>query len=330
MKDILLHLFAHRYLSRQEAYNIMQNIGQGAYNESEKAAFLAVFLMRNISVDELQGFKKALLDLCVKIDMGGMETIDLCGTGGDGKDTFNISTLSSFVVAGTGAKVVKHGNNGVSSICGSSNMLEFYGYKFTNDADVLKRQIEKAGICYLHAPMFHPALKNIAPTRRQLGVKTFFNILGPMVNPCFPTHQMIGVYSLELARVYNYLYQQTDKKYSIIHSLDVYDEISLTSDFKVYGNEREEIISPKQLGLPTLQQKDIYGGESIEESAQIFMNVLENKATTAQKSVVIANAAFAIQTLKPHQSNLDCVAEARESLDSGKALKAFKTLIELQ
>jgi len=330
MKEILLHLFAHRYLSRQEAYDIMQNIGQGSYNESEKAAFLAVFLMRNISVDELQGFKQALLDLCVKIDMGGIETIDLCGTGGDGKDTFNISTLSSFVVAGTGAKVVKHGNNGVSSICGSSNMLEYYGYKFTNDADTLKHQIDKAGICYLHAPMFHPALKNIAPTRRQLAVKTFFNILGPMVNPCFPTHQIVGVYSLELARVYNYLYQQTDKRYTIIHSLDVYDEISLTSDFKVYGNDREEIISPKQLGLPTLKQEDIYGGESIEDSAKIFMSVLENKATVAQTSVVLANAAFAIQTLKPQQSIIDCVAEARESLESGRALNALKSLIENQ
>ena len=309
---------------------ILTNIAQGKYNHSQIASFISVYIMRNITVEELSGFRDALLGLCIPIELNGFNTIDLCGTGGDGKNTFNISTLASFVVAGTGAMVTKHGNYGVSSGCGSSNIMETLGYKFSSDAGKLKHELEIANICYLHAPIFNPAMKNVAPVRKDLGVKTFFNMLGPMVNPAFPKNQMVGVYSLELARIYNYLYQKTDKNFIILHSLDGYDEISLTSDFKLISREYEMIMKPEALSFVSIRPEELVSGSNVPESAEMFMRILEGKGTKAQTDVVIANAAVALKCLKAEKSFEDCVAEARESLMKDKALAKLKKLIEMQ
>jgi len=330
MKEILNDLYAHKTLSRKEAEDVLTNIAAGKYNPSQIASFISVYLMRSITVDELAGFRDALLKHCVAIDLSAFNTIDMCGTGGDGKDTFNISTLASFVVAGAGGKVTKHGNVGVSSSCGSSNVLEALGYKFSTDADKLKRELEKTNFCYFHAPLFNPAMKNVAPVRRELGVKTFFNMLGPMVNPSFPRNQLVGVYSLELARIYAYIYQQTDKNFCIVHSLDGYDEISLTSPFKVITRQEERVYTPGDLLMPCVKPADLCGGKTIEESKQFFLSVLEGKGTEAQNNVVIVNAAFGLHCLKPHQPLEKCMEEAKESLFSGKALQVLKKLIEMQ
>jgi anthranilate phosphoribosyltransferase len=326
MKEILNHLFEHKTLSKSEATEILKNIALNKYNNSQIAAFMTVYLMRSITVEELEGFRDAMLELCIGLDLNAYNPIDLCGTGGDGKNTFNISTLASFVVAGAGQAVAKHGNYGVSSACGSSNVLEYFGIKFTSDKDSIEKQLDQANICILHAPLFHPALKNVAPIRRELGVKTFFNMLGPMVNPAFPKNQMVGVFSLELARLYAYLYQQTDKNFSIVHSLDGYDEISLTSDFKVFSRNEDILTQVESLNTEKLSLEQISGGDTIEESAQIFMNVLKNEGTHPQKSVVIANASMALKTSQPHKTLTECIGMATESLESGKALQAFETL----
>jgi anthranilate phosphoribosyltransferase len=326
MKEILNHLFEHKTLSKSEATEILKNIALGKYNSSQIAAFMTVYLMRSITVEELEGFRDAMLDLCIRLDLDAYNPIDLCGTGGDGKNTFNISTLASFVVAGAGQAVAKHGNYGVSSTCGSSNVLEYFGIKFTNDKDAIHKQLDEANICILHAPLFHPALKNVAPIRRELGVKTFFNMLGPMVNPAFPKNQMVGVFSLELARLYAYLYQQTDKNFSIIHTLDGYDEISLTGDFKVFSRGEEALKQPEQLHAERLHLEQIYGGDTVAESAEIFIKVLNNEGSKAQKAVVVANAAMALQTAQPTKSIAECIDLANESLESQKAKKAFEKL----
>ncbi|MFD2824480.1 anthranilate phosphoribosyltransferase [Lacinutrix iliipiscaria] len=328
MKDILNRLINHESISSEEAKQVLVNISKGDYNQSQIASFLTVYMMRNITLEELQGFRDALLELCIPIDLTDFNTIDLCGTGGDGKDTFNISTLASFVTAGAGVKVAKHGNYGVSSTCGSSNVMEYLGLTFSNDEDVLKRALDKAGICVLHAPLFHPAMKNVAPIRKALGVKTFFNMLGPMVNPSFPKNQIVGVFNLELQRIYSYLYQKTDKNYNIIHSLDGYDEISLTSDTKVVSNTSESMFSSKDLGLSQIQQSDIFGGDSVKSSAKIFLNVINGKGTEAQNNVVCANAGLAIATVQQidHKSGFEL---AKESLFNGKAKTALNTLIAL-
>ncbi|MEJ7778660.1 MAG: anthranilate phosphoribosyltransferase [Daejeonella sp.] len=327
MKQILNHLFEKKTFSRQEAKEILTNITLGKYNASQMAAFMAVYCMRNITVEELEGFRDGMLDLCLKPDLKDYELIDLCGTGGDGKDTFNISTLASFVVAGAGYQVAKHGNYGVSSGCGSSNVMEFLGYTFTNDSDELKRSLDNAGICFLHAPLFHPAMKNVAPIRKELGVKTFFNMLGPMVNPARPQYQLVGVFSLELARLYAYLYQKSSLKYTILHALEGYDEISLTCDFKTFSSRGERIHSISQLGFEKIDPKKIGGGDTVEDSASIFKNVLKGEGTTEQNNVVMCNAAIAIQTIKPELSFADCFYEAEESLLSRKALASFKKLV---
>jgi len=328
MKEILNELFEHKALSYNRAKEILINIAQGKYNESQIAAFLTVYLMRSITIDELAGFRDALLDLCIKVDLSDFNTIDLCGTGGDGKDTFNISTLTSFVVAGAGYKVSKHGNYGVSSGVGSSNILEYLGYKFTNDQSKIKKSIDKSGICFLHAPLFHPAMKNVGPVRRDLKAKTFFNILGPMVNPSFPGNQMVGVYSLEVARLYAYLYQKTDKNFAIIHNLDIYDEVSLTDNFKRITQKSDEILSPEYFGYQKIKPEQIASGGTIENAAKIFINVLDGKATQEQTNVVLANAALAIQLMNK-KSIEESLEEAKESIDSGKAYKALKALIEV-
>lgn len=328
MKETLNRLINHETLESEEAKQILVNISNGMYNQSQIASFLTVFMMRSITLEELKGFRNALLELCIPINLKDYNAIDLCGTGGDGKDTFNISTLASFVTAGAGVHVAKHGNYGVSSSCGSSNVMEFLGIKFSNDADFLKGSIDKAGICILHAPLFHPAMKHVAPIRRELGVKTFFNILGPMVNPSFPKNQMVGVFNLELLRLYGYLYQNTDKNYSIIHGLDGYDEISLTGKTKIISNQTETLFSPEDLGISQIKQEDIFGGNTVESSAKIFMNVIQGKGNEAQNNVVCANAGLAIATVKQisHKQGFEL---AKESLLSGKAKHSLDTLIEL-
>ena len=329
MKKILNHLFENKTFSREEAQRILTSISMGEFNSSQIAAFITAYGMRNITVYELQGFRDAMLDLCLKIDLSDFELVDLCGTGGDGKDTFNISTLASFVVAGAGYKVAKHGNYGVSSGCGSSNVMEFLGYTFTNDESTLKRSLDQAGICFLHAPLFNPAMKTVAPIRKELGVKTFFNMLGPMVNPAQPKNQIIGVFSLELARLYAYLYQQTDKNYTIIHAVDGFDEISLTCDFKTFSKNGETLNKVSDLGFEEIAEKEIQGGDTVESSAEIFINVLNGKGTDAQTNVVLTNSALAIQTIKETMAFADCYYEAEESLSSKKALKSFKNLINI-
>lgn len=327
MKHILTRLFEHQKLDRKEAKEVLVNISNSAYNEAQIAAFISVYLMRSISVDELLGFRDALLELCLPFDLEGIESIDIVGTGGDGKNTFNISTLSSVVVAGAGYKVTKHGNYGVSSACGSSNVLEHLGYEFTNDTDTLKRQLDKANICFLHAPKFHPAMKAVAPVRRQLGVKTFFNMLGPLVNPAQPSKSLLGVFNLELARLYQYIFQKTDRDAAIVYSMDGYDEISLTSPFKLRQNETEQLLQPSDIGKTLLQQSDLHGGGDVPSSAKIFMDVLSGNGSQPQNDVVSTNAGVAIHCLKPTSSIEDCIAEANEALLGGKALKQFKILL---
>jgi len=328
MKNLLNRLINHETISKEEAKAVLVNISKGDYNQSQIASFLTVYMMRSITVEELEGFRDALLELCVAIDLSEYNPIDLCGTGGDGKDTFNISTLSSFVSAGAGIKVTKHGNYGVSSKCGSSNVMEHLGIKFSNDKDFLKRSIDEAGICVLHAPLFHPAMKNVAPIRRELGVKTFFNMLGPMVNPAFPKNQIVGVFNLELARMYGYLYQNTDKNFTIIHALDGYDEISLTGNTKTISNQTEGMLTPSDFGVSALQQEEIVGGDSISSSADIFMNILSGKGTEAQNNVVCANAGMAIATVEK-LAPIQGFERAKESLLSGKGLVALQKVQEL-
>lgn len=327
MKKILNHLFEHKTFTREQSKEILKDIALGKFNNSQMAAFMTAYCMRSITVNELEGFRDAMLELCLPVDLQNGELIDLCGTGGDGKDTFNISTLASFVVAGAGYKVAKHGNYGVSSGCGSSNVMEHLGYVFTNNTDALKRSIDKANICFLHAPLFHPAMKTVAPIRRELGVKTFFNMLGPLVNPAKPQNQMVGVFNLELARIYAYLYQKSNVKYTILNALDGYDEISLTCDFKTFSAEGEKINSIESLGFTKLNEDQITGGHTVSDSADIFMNVLNDDASVAQTSVVLSNAAMAIKTIHPEKSFADCFYEAEESLTTKKALHSFKTLL---
>jgi anthranilate phosphoribosyltransferase len=326
MKKILAELIDHRSLTKETAHEVLVNLATGKFNLSQTAAFMTVYMMRSITVEELQGFRDAMLELCLPARFD-QPVMDVCGTGGDGKNTINLSTLSSFVVAASGQPVAKHGNYSVSSACGSSNVLEYFGYKFTNDVDELKRSLDRANICFMHAPLFHPAMKNVAPIRKELGVKTFFNMLGPMVNPAFPTRQLVGVFSLELARQYGYLYQNSNKDFLILHSIDGYDEVSLTSAFKFFYNEGERLAEPADLGLPMVNYEEIKGGETVEESAKLFTNVLEGKGTDAHNNAVIANAAMALYCVDRKAGLKVAVDKATESLRSGKALEAFKKLI---
>jgi len=325
MKQLLNRLINHETISKEEAKQVLVKISKGDYNQSQIASFLTVYMMRSITTQELEGFRDALLELCLAIDFSDYNTVDLCGTGGDGKNTFNISTLSSFVTAGAGVHVTKHGNYGVSSISGSSNVMEYLGIKFSNDKDFLKKSLETAGICVLHAPLFHPAMKNVAPIRKELGVKTFFNMLGPMVNPSFPKNQLVGVFNLELLRIYGYLYQNTDKNYTILHALDGYDEISLTGNTKVISNRVDMELSPNDFDVQQITQESIFGGDTVKESATIFMKVISGKGTVSQNNVVAANAGMAIATVK-NISPKEGFELAKESLLSGKGLEALKKL----
>ncbi len=329
MKQILYNLFEHQFLGRDEARVILQNIAEGKYNDAQIASLITVFLMRNISVEELCGFRDALLEMRIPVDLHEYQPIDIVGTGGDGKNTFNISTAACFTVAGAGIPVVKHGNYGATSISGASNVMEQHGIKFTADNDKLKRSMDECNIAYLHAPLFNPALKAVAPIRKSLGVRTFFNMLGPLVNPALPTYQLLGVYSLPLLRLYSYTYQETNTRFAVVHSLDGYDEISLTDEFKVATSDNEKIYTPESVGLNKCTEQALEGGNTIEDAARIFDNVLSNKATEAQTNAVVINAAFAIRVVHPNKSIEECIAMARESLISGKAYDTLKKFIKL-
>ena len=328
MKKILNRLTQYETLTEKESRDIIIDISEGKLNTSEISSFLTIFMIRNITIEELNGFRKALIELSLKIDLNEFDPIDLCGTGGDEKDTFNISTLASFVTAGSGVKVAKHGNYGVSSSCGSSNVLEYLDLKFNNDSDKIRKAVDKANICFLHAPLFHPAMKNVAPVRKELGLKTFFNMLGPMVNPSMPKKQVVGVYNLELARIYNYLYQTTDINYNIIHSIDGYDEISLTNGTKVYSRESEFILGSEDFNLKDIDSKNIIGGKDIKSSSKIFMDVLNGKSSTDQENVVCANASLAIAISKD-VSIIEAFNQAKESIKTKNALKCFNDLINI-
>lgn len=330
MKKILQRLFEHKTLSKEEAKDVMLNIAKGVYNETELSSFITVYLMRSITIEELQGFRDGLLELAVPVDLNGHQVMDIVGTGGDGKNTFNISTLSCFIVAGAGKKVAKHGNYGASSISGASNVMETLGYKFKNNPDQLKKEIEETNFTFLHAPQFHPALKAVAQIRKNLGFRTFFNMLGPMVNPANPQYQLVGVYSLEMARIYNYLLQQTGKPFTIIHGLDGYDEISLTNDTKVITNKGEKVLSAMEIGKRIVSPIDIYGGSTVEEAAKIFTRILKGEGTWAQNAVVLANAAMALNCTGDFKNYDDAYYAAVESLESGKAYQALQKLISLQ
>jgi anthranilate phosphoribosyltransferase len=327
MKEILNSLFEHKTLSKEQAKEVLINIASEKYNHSQVAAFMSVYLMRSITVHELSGFREAMLELCLRTEFISNETIDIVGTGGDGKDTFNVSTLACFVTAGAGVKVTKHGNYGVSSISGSSNVLEAIGYKFTNDKNVLQKQLDEAGICFMHAPLFHPAMKTVAPIRKELGVRTFFNLLGPIVNPSFPKYQLLGVYNLEMMRLYNYLLQQTNSEYIIVNSFDGYDEISLTSDLKLISKTKEQVLQPSNLGFELLKQEDLAGGTTVDESAKLFMSILNGNGTKAQNDVVVVNAGMAIHCVHSTKSLEECIGIAKESLQSKKALSVYKKLV---
>lgn len=328
MKHILNELIAHRSLSKEEAKNVLLELATGKYNASQMSAFMTVYMMRAITISELQGFRDAMLELCIPVRFDE-PVMDVCGTGGDGKNTFNISTLSSFVVAAAGQPVAKHGNYGVSSVSGSSNVLEYFGFGFTNDYEHLKRSLEETNICFMHAPLFHPAMKNVAPIRKELGVKTFFNMLGPMVNPALPPRQLVGVFNLELARQYGYLYQDTGKSFIILHDMNGFDEVSLTGGVKVFSNKGERVLEPGDFGLEELQTMELAGGATVEASARIFRDVLEGKGTQAQMAAVMANAGLALFCADPARSLQDCVALAGEMLRSGKALQVFRKAMDI-
>ena len=330
MKKILQYLFEHKTLTRDSAKDVLMNIGKGMYNEHEVTAFMTVYLMRSITIDELQGFRDALLELCVKTDLEQYEAVDIVGTGGDGKNTFNISTLACFIVAGAGQKVAKHGNYGASSVSGASNVMEQLGYTFGNTNDKLKNELDKAGICFLHAPLFHPALKTVGPIRKNLAMRTFFNMLGPMANPANPASQLVGVFSLEMARIYTYLLQLGGRPFTIIHSLDGYDEISLTNDTKVITHQREKIYTPEQLGKRMVSPADIHGGNSVEEAAKIFTKILQGEGSWSQNAVVLSNAAMALYGTGKYIKYDDAYQAAVTSLESGAAGKALQTLISIQ
>ncbi len=330
MKNILNKLYNHERLSKAEAKQILTDIAAEKYNDAHLASFMTVFMMRPITADELSGFRDALKELSIKVDLSEYNTIDIVGTGGDGKDTFNISTLTSFIVAGTGQKVAKHGNYSVSSQSGSSDMLATFGYNFTNDENILKTHLEKANICFLHAPKFHPAMKAVGPTRKALKLKTFFNMLGPLVNPSSPKNHMLGTFNLEVARLYNYILQEDSTiNYGIIHALDGYDEISLTSGFKLFTKKGEQLINPEDLGQKRLQQSDIFGGNSVDDAAKIFKSILDGNGTDAQNNVVLTNAAFALTIVDENKSFETAFAEAKDSLFGLKAKQTLEKLVSL-
>ncbi len=329
MKNILNKLFNYESLTTSESVDLFRGITQGKYNDAQIASLMTVYLMRNITLEELNGFRSALLEFSTPIDFGTNDYIDIVGTGGDGKDTFNISSCASIVVAAAGYKVVKHGNYGASSISGASNVMEQHGVKFTADQDILKKSLSECNFAYLHAPMFNSAMKAVAVVRKNLGVRTFFNMLGPLINPAKPNNQLLGVYNLAMQRMYCYVLQQNETNFSVVHSLDGYDEISLTSQFKVCTSLGEKIYNPEDLGFARAEQSELFSGETVEQAAEIFDNVLSGTSSAAQRDCVVVNAAYAINVMEMEKSIEECIAIARESIDSGRAMECLKRFVDI-
>ena len=329
MKEILQRLFEDERLSADETRRIMTDIASQKYPDAQIASLLTVFRMRGITVDELIGFREALMDTALRIDLSDYAPIDIVGTGGDGKNTFNISTCACFVVAGAGYRVAKHGNYGATSVSGASNVLERHGVKFSNDPDRLRRSIEESRVAYLHAPLFNSAMKHVAAVRKAIRVRTVFNLLGPLVNPCSPAYQLLGVPDLSQMRLYTHVLKRLGIGFAVVSSLDGYDEISLTGGFKIATDRCEQLFDPQRLGLPTVRQEELYGGDTPEMAAAIFDSVLENRATRSQKECVVVNAAFAIQAANPSLPIETCIAHARESIESGAAWTCFRKFVEL-
>lgn len=329
MKQYLQRLIAGETLSRQDTHNILLGITREAYPAEQIAALLMALQTRGATVDELLGLRDGLLETGKHIDLDGYDTLDIVGTGGDGKNTFNISTCACFVVAGAGYKVTKHGNGASTSVSGASNVLMGHGVKFTDDEGKLRRSLDEAGLCYFHAPLFATGMKFVGPVRKALGVPTCFNLLGPLINPCSPKNSLHGTATQAQLRLYANIHQHIGDNYGVVTSYDGYDEISLTSGFKVVTRFFEKVYTPIEMGLSYVKPEEIYGGSTAEHAKQIFDDVLENKATQAQKDVVIANAACGISLMNPNLSMTDTVAMARESIESGKALKCLKKFIEI-
>lgn len=329
MKEILTRLFAHEELTQAETRQLMLDISRESYPEAQLAALLATFQMRGITVEELVGFRQALMETRVPVDLSPYRPVDIVGTGGDGKNTFNISTCACFVVAGAGYKVAKHGNYGATSVSGASNVIEGHGVRFTADPSRLRRSLEQCNLAYLHAPLFSPAMKSVAPVRRSLGVRTLFNLLGPLVNPCCPAYQLLGVADLAQMRLYTNTFYRLGTDFAVVNSLDRYDEISLTDEFKVMTRHYERIYRPQDLGFRPVRPDELSGGATREDAARIFDRVLQGEATPAQTQCVVVNAAFAIQIMEPHKEIDECIALARESLESRRALHTLEKFIEL-
>ena len=330
MKDILNRMLNHEELTREETKNILVGITKSEYPNEQITALLTALQMRGITVDELLGFRDGILETGVPVPLDCDRYIDVVGTGGDRKNTFNISTTSCFVIAGAGYKVAKHGNYAATSTSGASNVIANHGVMFTDDIDKLNRCINECGIIYLHAQLFAKAMKFVGPIRKALQFPTCFNLLGPIVNPSKPQCQLLGVANLDQMRLYNNVYQKIGIDYGIVNSIDGYDEISLTGDFKVTTNCYERIFNPSDLGFGITKPEELRAGADEKEAKEIFDNVLANTALPAQKNVVLANAAFGIQVLEKGKKDIaECVEIARESIDSGKALATFKKFVEL-
>ena len=330
MKDILNRMLNHEELTREETKNILIGITRNEYPTEQITALITGIQMRGITVDELLGFRDGILETGVPVPLKCDRYIDVVGTGGDRKNTFNISTTSCFVIAGAGYKVAKHGNYAATSTSGASNVIANHGVKFTDNIDQLNRCLDEAGIVYLHAQLFAKAMKFVGPIRKALPFPTFFNLLGPIVNPSQPQCQLLGVANLDQMRLYNNVYQKIGIDYGIVNTIDGYDEISLTGDFKVTTNNYEKIYSPDDLGFEKAKPEELVAGANELEAKQIFDSVLENRALPAQKNIVLTNAAFGIQVLEKGQKSIEeCIEIARESIDSGRALSTFKKFVEL-
>ena len=329
MKQYLELLIEGHELSRNDTYNIMLNITREKYSVQEISALLMGIQMRGVSVDELLGFRDGLLDTGKSIDLSNYNTLDIVGTGGDGKNTFNISTCSAFVIAGAGYKVSKHGNGASTSVSGASNVLEGHGVKFSSDPDIHRRSLDEAGICYFHAPLFAYGMKFVGPSRKALRVPTCFNLLGPLVNPGRPKNSLHGTATQTQMRLYTSIHQKLGDNYGVITSYDGYDEISLTSGFKIATNHFEKVYTPKEMGLNYVYSEDIYGGRNASDALQIFDNVLENRCSNAQKEVILANAACGISVMDRNIGMEDSISIARESLESGRAMQCFKKFVEI-
>ena len=330
MKEILTKLLNHELLSREEMRQVLVGITKSEYPTEQITALLTALQMRGVTVDELLGFRDGILETGVPVPLHCDRYIDVVGTGGDRKNTFNISTTSCFVIAGAGYKVAKHGNYAATSTSGASNVIAQHGVKFTEDIDQLNRCLDETGIVYLHAQLFAKAMKFVGPIRKALQFPTIFNLLGPIVNPSQPQCQLLGVANLDQMRLYHQVYQRLGIDYGIVNSIDGYDEISLTGNFKVTTNDYERIFSPADLGFEVAQPEELVAGATEEEAKNIFDAVLENRALPAQKNIVLANAAFGIQVLEKGSKTIEeCIAIARESIDSGNALRTFKKFVEL-